>query len=477
MIIRELRVEARRPGAYRLRLGAVGMVLLICAIAAVPGRSQGFEVFARLQNLLLTMIWMIVPVTTADCISRERREGTLPLLALTNLSPFAIVVAKVASRIVATFGWFLAAIPMLLIPVMMGGVGAQEIFLAMVMDGSSILMALSAGMMASVLARRLGTVVFLAAVIAFVLAVIFLMLLGGNGIPYAVGHLTSQWSLVLGKTSIVSVMWGSLCLTGFVFAGALGFCAWAVARMMNPEANAGQGRARSLIARGGSPDERRSRHLQPVPEDAPMVWMFSQRPGPRNLKWVLMFSGMLMVLLAWGGGGVAGFLLLMLGLPVSLAFCAASSFNRERENGVLELLLVSPMSPRKLVDARLYSLMLDHLPLAGLLLVLLGCLFLGEQSGFIGWVYYLLWLLVQCWFIASLGVQEALIRSSMLAALVAVVVKSLLVGFLLLVGLAIVTIFLGPFSLLAIFLLLFFPPAYRNRAIRALEERSYSRSL
>ncbi len=54
----------------------------------------GRQLFAVLHCTLLGAIWVLVPMLTADCISRERREGTLGLLFLTPLKGTDIVVAK-----------------------------------------------------------------------------------------------------------------------------------------------------------------------------------------------------------------------------------------------------------------------------------------------------------------------------------------------------------------------------------------------
>ena len=55
-------------------------------------------------------------------------------------------------------------------------------------------------------------------------------------------------------------------------------------------------------------------------------------------------------------------------LLVSLAATAAGSFRRERENGVLELLLVSPLSERQILGGRLRGLWGQFFPALALLL-------------------------------------------------------------------------------------------------------------
>jgi hypothetical protein len=96
LIVREMRSAARQPFTYYLRvLGVtallIDLVLLLSEHGAVAQR--GGEMFAHLHATLMLAIWVLVPLVTADCISRERREQTLPILFLTPLTPHQIVLA------------------------------------------------------------------------------------------------------------------------------------------------------------------------------------------------------------------------------------------------------------------------------------------------------------------------------------------------------------------------------------------------
>src|SRR5205823_6636128 len=55
-------------------------------------------------------------------------------------------------------------------------------------------------------------------------------------------------------------------------------------------------------------------------------------------------------------------------LLVGLAASAAGSFHRERESGVMELLLVSPMTERQIIEGRLRGLWGQFLPSLALML-------------------------------------------------------------------------------------------------------------
>ena len=90
VIIRELQEEARRPFNYWLRVLAAAALVGIFTMM-VWGRqwgptTSGAELFGNLNATLFAAIWILVPLLTADCISAERREGTLGLLFLTPLT-------------------------------------------------------------------------------------------------------------------------------------------------------------------------------------------------------------------------------------------------------------------------------------------------------------------------------------------------------------------------------------------------------
>ena len=97
MVIREMRDTARQPLSYLLRLLGASALIGMLAFTFVEGgdmMEHGGLVFARLHATLLVAIWVLVPLVTADCISRERREQTLPMLFLTPIKPRHIVLAK-----------------------------------------------------------------------------------------------------------------------------------------------------------------------------------------------------------------------------------------------------------------------------------------------------------------------------------------------------------------------------------------------
>ena len=97
-----LREEARRPVNFWLRLLAAGVVITIFVLLVWTvdnsGPFLGQILFQTLNQSMLLVFWLVVPLMTADCVSRERREGTLGLLFLTPLTARDVVLGKAGTH-------------------------------------------------------------------------------------------------------------------------------------------------------------------------------------------------------------------------------------------------------------------------------------------------------------------------------------------------------------------------------------------
>ena len=152
VISRELRASARQPFTYHLRVLAVAALLLVSVLFGIHydfASNLGGRLFGSLHFALFCSIWLLVPLLTADCISRERREGTLGLLFLTRLTAPDIVVAKGLAHGLRALTLWVAVVPVALIPIMQGGVSWDEALLSVLVNFSAICWALTAGLLAS----------------------------------------------------------------------------------------------------------------------------------------------------------------------------------------------------------------------------------------------------------------------------------------------------------------------------------------
>src|SRR5881394_3704132 len=156
VVERELRVAARRRVTYWTRLlfaimcaGIVSLVLIFAWVARGGTSGFGAGLFYSLTLIVLGFSALAGPFLTADCLSEEKREGTLGLLFLTDLKGYDVVLGKLlASSIPAIYG-VLAVFPVLAITLTMGGVTAGEFWRMTLVFMNTLFFSLSAGMLVS----------------------------------------------------------------------------------------------------------------------------------------------------------------------------------------------------------------------------------------------------------------------------------------------------------------------------------------
>src|ERR1051326_1986807 len=104
IVERELRVAARGSSTYLFRVMAAfvaiavfGWMLLTLLRDKVPSAAHGRYLFRSLFGLAFAYCLFIGARLTADCLSEEKREGTLGLLFLTDLKGYDVVLGKLAA--------------------------------------------------------------------------------------------------------------------------------------------------------------------------------------------------------------------------------------------------------------------------------------------------------------------------------------------------------------------------------------------
>ncbi len=402
VVTRELRAQARQPFTYWLRM--LGLVAMIGAAGAfvmehglTPG--SGGRMFAFLHGTLLLSIWVLVPMSVADCLSQERREGTLGLLMLTPLRPWDIVLAKAAAHALRAFTLWLVVLPVMALAFLQGGVGWREALLSTSINFSSLCAAVGAGVLASSYSKQWLRALSLAVIfsgVAFrlvaackilLLELFAVLIMPGKGL-YAsldqslggawmyVSDWQAMWSQMFSSfgmraSYLRALMFAEVVSSLLVFSFSLGLL-WLAARNVRrrwreepPSVRVQQmekvfckpvigvaflrGWMRRKLARNpiGWLEQRRwSGRLVTWSWFAIIISVQSAMVTDRNF--VRNYSGTQMVMA-----------LLLAG---SMAASAAGSFRRERETGVLELLLVSPLTTGQIIGGRLRGLWGQFLP-------------------------------------------------------------------------------------------------------------------
>jgi ABC-type transport system involved in multi-copper enzyme maturation permease subunit len=125
---RELRVMARQNRTWWQRVLILLSALAIFAFAYINFRRWatagmlGREMFSVLGGFSFAYALLTGPLVTVDCLSRERRDGTLGLLFLTDLHSYDVVLGKMAAASFGVVLGLIAAAPVVAIPILMGGV-------------------------------------------------------------------------------------------------------------------------------------------------------------------------------------------------------------------------------------------------------------------------------------------------------------------------------------------------------------------
>jgi hypothetical protein len=317
---------------------------------------------------------------TADCLSYEKREGTLGLLFLTNLRGYDVVLGKLMATSLHAFYGLLAILPLLSLPLLMGGVSVAQFWRVNIALVTTMLVSLSFGMAVSAVSRDTRT--------SLGLTLLGLILL--TGLPpaiWALGRtLNVNWPesiLYLSPgylykeahdtyVSMRRMGWGNhatnfiLSLTLLLSLATLFFSGAAVwlRQSWQEKGEAGstekqrKGRSRWRFA------------ARPKHEFNPCFWLFYRDRMPKRFAQVVI--GLLFALWVCFVPGCfssswrvkePSFSFLMfvafamhVVLKVFIATEAARRFNEDRRSGALELLVVSPLSISQIISAQAAAL-------------------------------------------------------------------------------------------------------------------------
>jgi ABC-type transport system involved in multi-copper enzyme maturation permease subunit len=154
IVERELRVRARQGLTFWTRGLFGGVAILFClqqlSYADVfRGTFSAGEIAFRGLAVMAAVICAFGFLATADSISQERREHTLGLLLLTGINSGDVLLGKLLSAGLIQVTALLAFVPVLMLPVLAGGVMAGEALLTAAALGHILFCSLVFGLWAS----------------------------------------------------------------------------------------------------------------------------------------------------------------------------------------------------------------------------------------------------------------------------------------------------------------------------------------
>ena len=165
IVERELGIASRNLGSWLSR-----WIIAIVAVCfgglwlgmaySVGGMMKGDVFFAILAwacfvYCLLAGLW-----TTSDTLTREKTDGTLGLLFLTDLRGYDVVLGKMITASLKSFYGVLAVLPVLALPLLMGGVTNDQFWRTAGALLNILIFSLSMGMFFSALSWSSGRAVF-----------------------------------------------------------------------------------------------------------------------------------------------------------------------------------------------------------------------------------------------------------------------------------------------------------------------------
>lgn len=398
VITRELRAQARQPFTYWMRVVGVAVLLFGGAFFAMDSLltpSRGAALFGYLHLMLFGTIWILVPVSAADCLSRERREGTLGLLFLTPLRAWDIVVAKGLTHGLRATTLLVAVLPLLTLPVLMGGVTWQQAVASSILCFDAVCWALAAALLASATSRTavraMAIAVLLAAVALLVHAYLTGVLLGSKvGGNWSRGYSSFDFNLLLGlaasglhrqswmiwagaattvnSAQVLTSLVQSAVISVIALGGSIFFAAHRVRRSWQEEPpSARVQEMQRVFVEPVIGVAFLKRWMRRKLERNPIGWLEQRRWSGRLVTWTW-FAIIISVQSAAFTDRSFGrsfrdwenFMAWL--LVLSMAASSAGSFRRERETGVLELLLVSPLKTTQIIGGRLRGLWGQFLP-------------------------------------------------------------------------------------------------------------------
>jgi len=180
IVARELRVASRRRATYWVRTGsALAVILLGTFVFLLLQREQSTpNEIAQVLFGILTASAILYSLfsgvsSTADCLSEEKREGTFGLLFLTDLKGYDVILGKLAASSLNGIYGIMAVVPMLAVPLLMGGVSPAEFGRMALIAVNSLFFSLALGMCVSAMSRSARKSMLLTIGVILVITAVF----------------------------------------------------------------------------------------------------------------------------------------------------------------------------------------------------------------------------------------------------------------------------------------------------------------
>jgi hypothetical protein len=377
IVVRELRVAARRKSTYRSRFRTAFAAIifggyLVFISGAVFGGGRGSMGGAMVFNSLAWLCFLSclsLATNTVDCISEEKREGTLGFLFLTDLKGHDIALGKLFSSSLLSFYSILGILPIVAVSLLLGGVSGRQFWQTALALLNVFFFSQTAGLLVSVFSRKRNSANFgVAALLLGYTVGLLLLEFGlraarwGNWISmidwFNPGFCVYQASTVASRDYWISML--LVHLNAWLFLAAT---SWWLPRCWQEKTAKTEIRWRERFLRWY---HERNTPRQPLLDSNPFLWLtIRNRLGsvkvwiallPLNCFWVWLlsrnnFADAAMPLFV--GAIIANHLV----LKILVAAEASGNLEEQRHSGALEFLLsCSPLTVREIIAGQWLAL-------------------------------------------------------------------------------------------------------------------------
>jgi ABC-type transport system involved in multi-copper enzyme maturation permease subunit len=401
IVARELRVASRRNTTFigRSVIALLGMViggfLLLLFDLMGPMAAKGGMVFAVVSRYTALIALLAGVLLASDCLSEERREGTLGFLFLTDLKGYDVVLGKFAAVSLNSFYGMLAVFPVLAVSLLAGGVTGGEFWRACLALVNILFFSVASAMWMSSFCKSsyralAAAVCLLVGLLALGATASALTSVAGRLGPtlFYVGALSPLTSFQLASSAnyfrLARNFWETLALSHAVGWTFLALASWRLSFFR--EKGGSDGGWRRVFTRNtlSGQSERRSELL----DINPVLWLLDDSRRLRWVAWSLAILGGAVLLLTASLGTTFGLVFITYVawpfyflLKVFFAIQACRFFSEARRTGALEALSCTPLTTSSIISGQWMALRRIFLwPVIILILSQLGCLcFLGSS--------------------------------------------------------------------------------------------------
>lgn len=360
--------------------------------------------FGSLTNILFIFCMAGGANATFDCLSEEKREGTLGLLFLTDLKGYDIVLGKLAATSIGIICGCLAAFPVMAVLIPLGKANPTELIRTVLALANALFLSLNAGLLISTCSQKQQRARFAASMF---------LLLFWMGLPLASEVLrqyqfhpafylplqilspfgTYQWALGPSVGVRTNYFWSSLACTHLIAWTFLAVAAFLLPRVWQDKAYGAVGeRWRERLKQWcyGKSEIRTTDRLSLLARN-PILWLFGRDRLKRLWPWVflaIVISIAVSVILLSSNplanpGIMAAFTVFAtLVLKLWVGSEASRGFSEEKSRGTLEWLFCTPLSEGEIARGQWFSLRRQFArPTAFLFIVQVAVLLFGRIAG------------------------------------------------------------------------------------------------